>query len=104
MNGSAIGHVDKLLSDRKPNNAFSLHISIAALMMFEHMVRYALSGTGFLSTPPTITHGLITTGRLPDDYQSDIQVVLVVVVRFVRLFSRSITYQAIRSTTAIWPI
>ena len=78
MDGSATGYANQLLSNRESSNVLISHAPIAALMMLEHIVRYALSGTGLLATPPSVAHGLVTTGRLPDDYQSDIQVVAVV--------------------------
>ena len=85
-NSSAINHVDKFFSNRQLNNVFTrINTSLAAFVMLKHVVKYALSGTGFLSTPAMITQALITTGRLPEDYQSDVQVVRITCV--VRLHS-----------------
>ena len=78
MDSSVVKRMDQLPGSRESNSALIPRTSIAALRIFEHAVKYALSGAGFLSTPPSLMHGLITTGRLPDDYQSDVQVVALV--------------------------
>lgn len=104
MDSSSIDHVNKLFSDRQLNKVLVVHTSIAALVTLEHGVKYALSGTDLFSTPAMITHGLVTTGRLPDDYQSDVQVVATVRSVYKPLLARSTTCLAPRWATAIWLI